>query len=124
MAGAFPSALFADERIGAARVMDLLQSARALVSEPGEVILWSKNIVHWGGRASADAEGPRVSITAEIARGDAVRARGEPALLDEVPAQRARVRLVAHQILKYAVYERERARLKPFVSLAESLVAR
>jgi len=121
-AGAFPRHLFSQKTFKAKEVMSLLQSARAMPAKAGEVLLWSKDIVHWGGRVSGSPERARLSITTEFVAHDTKREAGEPAfirILEKMPSFEERRRLLAYSILKYAKYEEEKYRLSSFIPLAK-----
>ena len=78
-----------------------LQDIVAMPTEPGQVLLWSQEIYHWGGRHSGkDVEG-RVSFSVEVQRADVQPynnplvdcAAGPPSL----PARLRRIAQVIHQ---------------------------
>ena len=47
-----------------------LQDVRALPVKAGSVICWSSSLLHWGGRSSRFASGPRMSFAMYFQRGD------------------------------------------------------
>lgn len=47
-----------------------LQDIRALPAPAGSLLAWNQLVLHWGGRASARAAGPRCSIALQFQRGD------------------------------------------------------
>jgi Phytanoyl-CoA dioxygenase (PhyH) len=77
------------------------QDIRALPASAGSVLAWNQAVLHWGGRASRMAEGPRVSAAFEFQRGN------KPAfntpLLDpkKLPPFRQRLGLIGKQVLQY-----------------------
>jgi len=87
----------------------------------GEVLMWSKDIVHWGGRVARHNQQTRLSIATEF-----VSRKSRPALaeapfisLDKMPTFAQRQALWARQILKYSQYEEEKHKLSPFVPFAK-----
>lgn len=75
------------------------EAAVPLLAEPGTVLGWTHQLVHWGGRASKAARVPRISLSAEFQRAD-----GAP--LDDVlaaspPSLEERLALIGAQLLKY-----------------------
>jgi len=78
-----------------------LQNVRALPAPAGSLLAWNHGILHWGGRASPRAEGPRTSAAFEFQRGDR-RPFNEP-LLDpwRVPLFEERLGLIGMQVLQY-----------------------
>jgi hypothetical protein len=77
------------------------QNVRALPAPAGSLLAWNQGVLHWGGRASRLAEGPRASAAFEFQRGDRV-AFNQP-LLDpsRTPAFRERLGLIGKQVLQY-----------------------
>jgi ectoine hydroxylase-related dioxygenase (phytanoyl-CoA dioxygenase family) len=77
------------------------QDVRALPASAGSVLAWNQAVLHWGGRASRQAEAARVSAAFEFQRGDKP-AFNNP-LLDpkKTPAFRQRLGLIAKQVLQY-----------------------
>lgn len=47
-------------------------AGQALPADPGDVLFWNANVLHWGGRCSERATGPRISCSFTLCRGDAV----------------------------------------------------
>jgi hypothetical protein len=82
-------------------VVSAPQDVRALPATAGSVLAWNQAVLHWGGRASRLAEGPRVSAAFEFQRGDKP-AFNSP-LLDpkKTPPFRQRLGLIAKQVLQY-----------------------
>jgi SAM-dependent methyltransferase len=78
-----------------------LQNIRALPAQAGSLLAWNQAILHWGGRASRRAEGPRTSAAFEFQRGDKP-PFNEP-LLDpqRVPSFAERLGLIGKQVLQY-----------------------
>ena len=77
------------------------QNVRALPAPAGSFLAWNQGVLHWGGRASRLAEGPRASAAFEFQRGD-LAAFNQP-LLDpkRSPLFRERLGLVGKQVLQY-----------------------
>lgn len=77
------------------------QDIRALPAAAGSLLAWNQNLLHWGGRASVMAEGPRVSVSCEFQRAD--RSPFSTPWLDPVTAPdfTRRLGLVAKQLLQY-----------------------
>jgi len=48
-----------------------LSSVRALPVTAGTALFWNANVLHWGGRCAARADGPRVSCSFTLCRTDA-----------------------------------------------------
>lgn len=85
------------EKVTIARPQDI----RALPARAGELLCWKQGVLHWGGRSSGRAAGPRISLALEYQRGGE-----EPfntPLLDPAvtPTFEQRLALVAKQILQY-----------------------
>lgn len=76
-----------------------LSSVRAVPVPAGTALAWNANLLHWGGRCSARAAGPRVSCSFSVARPDVLERLGLQTVgeLDEA----ARVELIASQIATY-----------------------
>ena len=53
------------------RVDAPLSAVRALPVAAGTALFWNANLLHWGGRCAARAEGPRVSCSFTLRRADA-----------------------------------------------------
>jgi hypothetical protein len=74
---------------------------RALPCAAGTVMCWNQALLHWGGRSSRRAQGPRISVSVEFQRGD-VPAFDKPLLPnDGLPPFDLRLKLIALQILQY-----------------------
>ncbi len=77
-----------------------LQHVRALPARPGEALLWNHELLHWGGRSSPRARGPRVSLGFEFVRPPSpYKARPLAAL--PAPPLPARLALIADSVLGY-----------------------
>ena len=78
-----------------------VQNIRAVPAQAGSLLAWNQAILHWGGRASRRAEGPRTSAAFEFQRGDKP-PFNEP-LLDpqRVPSFAERLGLIGKQVLQY-----------------------
>jgi ectoine hydroxylase-related dioxygenase (phytanoyl-CoA dioxygenase family) len=77
------------------------QNVRALPAPAGSLLAWNQGVLHWGGRASRLAKGPRTSAAFEFQRGDK-----EPfnsPLLDpeKTPPFTQRLGLIGKQVLQY-----------------------
>jgi hypothetical protein len=46
------------------------QDIRAVPSSPGDLLVWTSEVIHWGSRSSPMASGPRISLAFEFQRGD------------------------------------------------------
>jgi len=77
------------------------QNIRALPATAGSVLAWNQAVLHWGGRASRLAEGPRSSAALEFQRGD--KAPFNRPLLDpkRMPSFQQRLGLVGKQVIQY-----------------------
>ena len=77
------------------------QDIRALPSTAGSMMAWNQGVLHWGGRASRLAQGPRSSAAFEFQRGD--KAPFNRPLLDpkRTPPFQQRLGLVGKQVLQY-----------------------
>jgi hypothetical protein len=77
------------------------QNIRALPATAGSLLAWNQAVLHWGGRASRLAEGPRSSAALEFQRGD--KAPFNRPLLDpkRTPGFQQRLGLVGKQVLQY-----------------------
>lgn len=77
------------------------QAIRALPATAGSFLAWNQAVLHWGGRASRLAAGPRISAAFEFQRAD-VPAFNQP-LLDphRLPAFTERLGLIGKQVLQY-----------------------
>lgn len=78
-----------------------LESVRALPVASGTALFWNANTLHWGGPCSRDARGPRYSCSFSLVRDDAVDLVGWPTVDVAALDARARVDLVASQIVTY-----------------------
>jgi SAM-dependent methyltransferase len=78
-----------------------LQNIRAVPAPGGSFLAWNQAILHWGGRASPRAEGPRTSAAFEFQRGD--KPPFNAPLLDpkRVPSFAERLGLIGKQVLQY-----------------------
>jgi ectoine hydroxylase-related dioxygenase (phytanoyl-CoA dioxygenase family) len=77
------------------------QNIRAVPATAGSLLAWNQAVLHWGGRASRLAEGPRSSAAFEFQRGD--KAPFNRPLLDpkRTPPFQQRLGLVGKQVLQY-----------------------
>lgn len=77
------------------------QDIRALPAGAGSLLAWNQSLLHWGGRASRLAAGPRISLSSEFQRGD--RTPYNPPLYDPrtPPGFLTRLGLVGKQLLQY-----------------------
>jgi hypothetical protein len=83
------------------------ERARPLPVPAGTALFWNANVLHSGGRSSARARAPRISLTFTLRRADHVRVRPETPAFDEVGGDlRARLDVIAAQIRVYGELER------------------
>jgi hypothetical protein len=77
------------------------QDIRALPASAGSMLAWNQAVLHWGGRASSLAPGPRASAAFEFQRGD--KPPFNQPLLDplRVPPFHERLGLIGKQVLQY-----------------------
>ena len=74
---------------------------RAVPAAPGDTLIWTQTLIHWGGRTSVMASGPRLSMSVEFQRAD------EPAFSGFFirPAQpltfEQKLALIGYAIVKY-----------------------
>jgi hypothetical protein len=124
VAGAFPDELFSARELDVTRVTRLLHAARALPCRAGSAYVWTKDVIHWGGKASGDALAPRVSLATEVVRADAHQplAEGPTIALGAPPSFEERVHLVGRQLRKYVAYESEAPMLTPLQPLADEML--
>jgi len=80
--------------------------ARAVPAAAGTMLAWNANVLHWGGRSSAKASGPRTSVTFTLARVGAGAAAGTPRVDLARLDHRARLDLLADQVVLYGELER------------------
>lgn len=82
-----------------------LQNIRALPAPAGSLLGWNQRILHWGGRASDRAAGPRCSIALQFQRGD--RAPLATPLLNphELLPFRSRLGLIGRVMRGYAYFQ-------------------
>ena len=77
------------------------QAIRAVPATAGSLLAWNQNLLHWGGRASRLAAGPRISAAYEFQRAD--RPAFNRPLLDphRIPSFTERLGLIGKQVLQY-----------------------
>ncbi|HEY3498879.1 MAG TPA: phytanoyl-CoA dioxygenase family protein, partial [Polyangiaceae bacterium] len=77
------------------------QNIRALPATAGSMLAWNQAVLHWGGRASSLAKGPRASAAFEFQRAD--KPPFNKPLLDpmRVPPFHERLGLIGKQVLQY-----------------------
>lgn len=80
-----------------------LETVRALPLTKGHALYWNANLLHWGGRVSARARGPRVAISFSLCRRDARDRFPELAMMENMGSLdlRARTDILARQIVRY-----------------------
>jgi hypothetical protein len=83
-----------------------LAAARALPATAGDALVWNANALHWGGRASARARSPRISVTFTLRRQGSPAAKGTRAVTLASLDHRARLDLLAAQIVAYGALDR------------------
>ena len=78
------------------------EAVTAVPATAGTVLGWNQAILHWGGRSSHQASGPRLSIAMEFQRGDA-EPFNRPLLPAGVfPDLKGRLALIAKQLVQYS----------------------
>lgn len=78
-----------------------LPSIRALPATPGDVLMWTQALMHWGSRGSAREEQPRISISFEM-QATAVPPFNRPFLpAGKMVPFEMRLPLIGKQILQY-----------------------
>jgi hypothetical protein len=83
---------------------------------PGTACVWDANVLHWGGDIAEDAPEPRMSITYTLRKSSARRA--EYPVLDLTRLDlRARLDMIASQLLKYRHMEEAPAHLMEWAKL-------
>ncbi len=85
----------------------LLKNTRALPAEPGHVLCWDENILHWGGRFEAGGE-PRVSIALEFTTADFSPTVVDPLLIDTLaspPRLEVRLQAIGRAVSRYYQFE-------------------
>jgi ectoine hydroxylase-related dioxygenase (phytanoyl-CoA dioxygenase family) len=109
--------------VGDADTRTVLQASRALPAQPGEVLGWSFDVLHWGSAASGDTEQPRVSLSFELIAADAEPVPDETPLvpMDGLPPFEDRLRFVLLGVLRYAQFE---PKLAAYQRLAQDALAR
>jgi|GEM_PF-3478473 len=74
----------------------------ALAASAGDVLVWSANVLHWGGPCDLQALGPRVSVSFTLARGSSPCDGVAPALAPPCPFEQ-RLDSFARQIVTYGI---------------------
>lgn len=84
----------------------LLQGARALPAQPGEILGWEPETIHWGSYASGNT-GPRISISLEMVADDAVPAEDEFPLAAPgcCPSFPGRLLAISQGLFRYTYWE-------------------
>ena len=77
------------------------QNIRALPAPAGALMAWNQNLLHWGGRASHLASGPRCSAAMEFQRADLPPVQIPAVDPTVVLTFQQRLGLIAKQILQY-----------------------
>ena len=70
-------------------------------AQAGSLLAWNQAILHWGGRASRRAQGPRTSVAFEFQRGDTPPLQRAAAGSRSVPPFTERLGLIGKQVLQY-----------------------
>lgn len=78
-----------------------LASVRALPAGPGDVLGWSTQLLHWGGRSSDDATAARMSLSIYGQRDDVPRYRDDFVRLDGAIPLHYRLGMVGRALLAY-----------------------
>jgi ectoine hydroxylase-related dioxygenase (phytanoyl-CoA dioxygenase family) len=78
-----------------------LPAIRALPAKPGEVLVWSQALLHWGSNSSHRATESRISMAFEFQANDS-KPFNTPVLPSDKPVPfDLRLRLIAKQVLQY-----------------------
>lgn len=78
------------------------EAVQVVPAAAGTVLGWNQAVLHWGGRSSRQAHGPRISISMEFQRGD-VEPFNRPLLPAGVfPDLPGRLALIAKQLVQYS----------------------
>ena len=77
------------------------QNVRALPASAGSLMAWNQNLLHWGGRASRMATGPRCSAAMEFQRADLPPVQVPAVDPSFTLTFQERLALIAKQILQY-----------------------
>ncbi len=78
-----------------------LPSIRALPARPGDVMIWTQALLHWGSRSSARADENRVSMAIEFQK-SGIRPFREPLFDPKAPLSfETRIALISSQIQQY-----------------------
>jgi hypothetical protein len=106
-----------------ADVRTLLQAARAMPAQAGEVLGWDFEVIHWGSAVSEAAKEPRISLSFELIAASAEPEESERPLFDLFPLPTLEERLygVCRGVLQYARFEPSLVR---FTELAKRIGAR
>ncbi|MBO9508098.1 phytanoyl-CoA dioxygenase family protein [Thalassospira sp. A3_1] len=78
-----------------------LQDVRALPAGPGTVMGWRQDLYHWGGRSSAFASEPRISLSLEFQNAAFDPMADRLLDLEQPPVFRERLELIVQQFAKY-----------------------
>lgn len=78
-----------------------LSAVRAVPVRAGTALAWNANLLHWGGRSSQRARGPRIAISFTAVRADAVESLQLTVLTEDGGSRARRVDLVASFIAAY-----------------------
>ena len=85
---------------------DLLHNVTPLPAPAGSVMGWNNRLIHWGGRATTESAGLRISVAAEfLGVGTKPRSSELPVLGLQIPDFRARLRIIGQAILAYEKFE-------------------
>lgn len=79
-----------------------LNDIRALPANPGDILIWNQNLLHWGSHSASNHNlKPRMNIAFEFQRSD-VPAFNKPLLNPHtLPSFQQRLALIARQVLQY-----------------------
>lgn len=109
------------EGVTRTQLREMLQVVHALPAQPGAVLGWDFNVIHWGSVARGGGE-PRVSIAVEFV--SAEMASSDPGAVPfrvdgPLPTYRERLAMVAQSVVDYARHETV---ARVFVPVAEAIL--
>lgn len=81
--------------------LESIQDIRALPVSAGTALCWNHQVLHWGGRSSSFAHGPRISIAFECQRSSVPAFNTPLRTLDSLPSFTTRLGWIGRQILQY-----------------------
>ncbi len=97
-----------------------LPSIRALPAKPGDVMMWTQALMHWGSRGSSSETAPRISVSLEVQASETTPFNRPFLPSGQLVPFSLRMHLIGKQMLQY----RQMYRLDPaFEPLAQELAA-